>query len=86
MTTGIQDEELLRLYSYRDALNSALRELALTRAVSVSLNGRSITRQTAVELRHELGQVSRDIRYRLAYLGGNRNPEIGAITYYPSPG
>lgn len=84
MTTGIQDEELLRLYRYKAALEGALEELALTRATSVSINGRSITRQSSAEIQTQLGLTDEKIRHRLATLAGHDAPYLGAIT--PRPG
>lgn len=81
MTTGITDEELLRLFAYRDALEKSLTDMALSGASSVSLNGRSVTRQSAAELRNEIGITNRQIRHRLAYLGGNESPQLGTIVF-----
>ena len=81
--TGIQDPELLRLYEYKRALEGALSELALTRAVSVSISGRSITRQSSSEIQKQLGLTDQKIRHRLAYLAGNRTPYLETITFRP---
>lgn len=82
MTTGITDAELLRLFEYKDALQRALSEIGLTGVSSISLNGRSMTRQSASEIRKELGITDRQILNRLAFLGGNDHPELRTITFY----
>lgn len=84
MTTPIaEDPELLRLYDYKNALLGALSELALTRATSVSLNGRAITRQSSAELRRELALTNQDIQNRLGVLSGNSAPYMQTITFQP---